>query len=106
MTTNSSIHVIVEGSARVSERDREAYLEIVKGVVAASAKKPGCVKFSVAEDILQRNLFHLTELWTDMASLDASRFGDANMAVLRKLSTLDVQERLVSIHHVSRTESA
>jgi quinol monooxygenase YgiN len=99
------VHIIVEGSATVSERDRERYVELVKAIVAASVQRQGCIKFSVAEDIGQRNLFHLTELWTDQASLDASRFGDENTAMLRELAPLDVQNRRVVIHHVSRSET-
>ena len=69
--TPSAAGVIVEGSSRVSEHDRAAFLTLVREVVRASVTRPGCLKFSVAEDILVRNLFHLTELWRDMASLDA-----------------------------------
>jgi quinol monooxygenase YgiN len=101
----SGAGVIVEGSAKVSEQDREAYLELVRAVVAASAKKRGCLKFAVAEDIGQRNLFHLTELWTDRECLDASRFGTENLEILRQLATLDVRDRRVLIYHVSQTES-
>lgn len=106
MTDNTQrVQVIVEGSARVAERDREAYLELVRGVVAAAAKKRGCLKFVVAEDIVERNLFHLTELWADMECLNASRFSEANVAVLQKLGALDVRDRHVLIHQVSGAES-
>lgn len=100
----SQVRVIVEGSARVSDHDRERYIELVRIVVAASVKRPGCIKFAVAEDIGDRNLFHLTELWTDMERLDASRFGDENLTALRELATLDIRDRHVLIHHVSHAE--
>ena len=103
MTTEA--RVIVEGSARVSEQDRAAYLELVKAVVAAAGKRRGCLKFVVAEDINQRNRFHLTELWTDMECLDASRFSDENRKVLQALAPLDIRDRHVRIHHVSHTEA-
>ena len=99
------VGVIVEGSAKVSERDRERYLELVKAVVSASAKRHGCIKFVVSEDIAQRNLFHVTELWADKESLDASRFGDENMAMLRDLAPLDIADRHVLVHHVARSEA-
>ena len=97
----SEARVIVEGSARVSERDREAYLALVREVVGASVGRAGCLKFAVAEDILERNLFHLTELWTDMASLDASRFGHDNAEMLQKFAELEVRDRHVLVHAVS-----
>lgn len=93
--------IIVEGSARVSEADREAYLALVKDVVQASAKREGCLKFSVAEDILTRNLFHLTELWTDAQALDASRYGEENRAMLEKFAPLDVRDRDVLVYTVA-----
>jgi len=99
--SDSRAQIIVEGSARVSEADREAYLALVREVVQASAARAGCLKFSVAEDILERNLFHLTELWADLAALDASRFGHANSEVLQRFAPLDVRDRNVLIFAVS-----
>ena len=93
--------IIVEGSARVSEADREAYLALVREVVAQSVTRAGCLKFSVAEDISERNLFHLTELWTDMASLDASRYGVENMAMLQRFAGLDISGRAVLVYGVA-----
>lgn len=93
--------IIVEGSARVSEGDRDAYLALVREVVRASVGRPGCLKFSVAEDIFERNLFHLTELWSDMTALDASRFGTENVAMLERFAGLDIRDRDVLIHTVS-----
>ena len=93
--------IIVEGSARVSETDREAYLALVREIVRGSAGKAGCLKFTVAEDILERNLFHLTELWIDMAALDASRYSDWNRAMLAKFAPLDVQGRNVLVFAVA-----
>jgi quinol monooxygenase YgiN len=98
--SDSRARIIVEGSARVSEADREAYLALVREVVQASTTRAGCLKFSVAEDILERNLFHLTELWADLASLDASRFGHANSEVLRKFAPLDVRDRNVLVFSI------
>ena len=96
--------VVVEGSARVAEPDRAMYLKLVKAIIADSVLRPGCIKFAVAEDIGERNLFHLTELWTDMKSLDASRFGATNTEMLREFAPLDVRDRKVFIHHVASTE--
>lgn len=99
--SDARARIIVEGSARVSEKDREAYLALVREVVRASVTRAGCLKFSVAEDILERNLFHLTELWADMASLDASRFGHENSEVLAKFAPLEVTGRNVLVFQVS-----
>lgn len=96
-----SARIIVEGSARVSERDREAYLALVREVVTASVGRRGCLKFSVAEDILERNLFHLTELWTDIDALDASRHGHENAGMLERFAPLDVRDRDVLVYSVS-----
>lgn len=96
--------VIVEGSMTVSEQDRDAYLALIKMVVEASKIKSGCVKFAVSEDMVSRNLFHLIELWTDMESLDASRFSHENVAMLHKMAPLDIRDRKVLIHQITSTE--
>jgi quinol monooxygenase YgiN len=104
LTLNAKLaaaRVIVEGSSRVSEPDREVFLDLVRQVVQSSVHRKGCLKFSVAEDIIERNLFHLTELWADMESLDASRFGDENKAMLVKFAPLDVRDRDVRIYLIS-----
>jgi quinol monooxygenase YgiN len=93
--------IIVEGSARVSEADRAAYLALVREVVSASIKRAGCLKFSVAEDISERNLFHLTELWTDMKALDASRYGEENRAMLQRFAGLEIEGRDVLVYSVA-----
>lgn len=93
--------VIVEGSARVSEADRDAYLALVREVVSASVGRAGCLKFSVAEDISERNLFHLTELWTDQAALDASRYGAENRAMLERFAGLAIEGRDVLVYSVA-----
>jgi len=36
----------------------------------ASRAEPGCLTYSYAEDILEPGLIHVTEAWTDQASLD------------------------------------
>lgn len=99
--TSPQAGIIVEGSARVSEADRDAYLALVRELVVQSVKRSGCLKFSVAEDIAERNLFHLTELWTDMASLDASRYGAENMAMLQRFAGLDISGRAVLVYGVA-----
>ncbi|MEZ5998711.1 MAG: antibiotic biosynthesis monooxygenase [Hyphomonas sp.] len=99
--TSDRAGVVVEGSARVAEKDRDTYLSLVREVVAASVKRKGCLKFSVAEDISERNLFHVAELWTDMAALDASRFGEENVSMLKKFASLDVRDRKVLVYTVS-----
>ena len=99
--TSPTTGVIVEGSARVSEADRDAYLVLVREVVAKSVKRSGCLKFSVAEDIIERNLFHLTELWTDLAALDASRYSAENSAMLQRFAGLAIEGRDVLVYTVA-----
>lgn len=102
MSNNSqSVGVIVEGSARVADKDREVYLSLVRDVVRVSVMREGCLKFSVAEDVAERNLFHVTELWTSQEALDASRFGTENIGMLEKFSKLDVRDRSVQIYQAN-----
>ena len=102
MTRNPElVKVIVEGSARVTEQDRESYLSLVREIVNVSTRREGCLKFSVSEDVIERNLFHLTELWTDQKALDASRFGAENTRMLQKFANLEVRDRSVQIYEVA-----
>jgi len=96
--------ILVAGWARISDEDREAYLGLVKEVIEASAIRRGCLQFSVSEDISERNLFHLTERWADLESLDESRFGAENAAMLQRFAGLAVRDREVSVYTVSSVD--
>lgn len=47
-------------------------------VVSATREEAGCIKYSYAEDPDAAGLFHVSEVWTDKASLDA-HFASAHM---------------------------
>jgi quinol monooxygenase YgiN len=42
----------------------------MSAMVSASRAEDGCVEYSYAEDILERGLIHVKELWRDQAALD------------------------------------
>jgi quinol monooxygenase YgiN len=51
--------------------DHDAFRRIAGNHAAASGTYPGCVRFSVSEDVLDPNRFHLVEQWADQEHLDA-----------------------------------
>ena len=63
--------IAVIGSFRLPpERVGEA-LPLMRQVIAATLREPGCLAYSYAEDVNEPGRFRVMEKWTDRAALDA-----------------------------------
>lgn len=65
----SKISVVAQAKAKSNHEDKVRTL--FEGLVAASLKEPGCLKYSVFEDAHYPGSFFTYEEWEDEAALDA-----------------------------------
>lgn len=63
--------IIVIGHFRLPADKVEAARDAIASVLSATRQEPGCVKYAYAQDPDDAGLFHVSEVWTDKASLDA-----------------------------------
>ncbi len=98
--------VVVYGLARLpATADRAALVELLTDNVRAAREREGCVYYAIAWDLIDPDVLHLAEGWTDMAALDASRFSDANTLSRDQVAALAAVERNVAIYTVGDHEA-
>lgn len=76
-----------------------AQLQAAAGrMVAATVQEPGCIRYAFAQDLLDRNLIHITEAWHDQAALDA-HFATSHMVEWRTaLATIGMTDRNLQVY--------
>lgn len=67
--------IVVTGHLTVEPRDRAAYLESCREVVAQARRAPGCLDFAVGADLVDPGRVNVAERWVDRPALEAFRAG-------------------------------
>jgi quinol monooxygenase YgiN len=74
--------LIIAGTVRVPPENVEGLRPHMLAMMAASQAEEGCVAYGYAEDVGERGLMHIFEIWRDQACLDA-HFKTDHMATWR-----------------------
>lgn len=70
--------IVVIGRFRLPVDQIEAARPLMERVIAASLAEPGCRAYSYAEDLRERGLFRVSEVWDSREALKA-HFGTEHM---------------------------
>jgi len=63
--------IIVFGTARFPAQNVEKVLPAIETLIAAVRQEDGCIQYRFAEDLLDKGLIHISELWRDAEALAA-----------------------------------
>src|SRR5882757_5685559 len=63
--------VIVIALYDIEAADRDLFLDLVRTDIEITRGKPGCLWYSLAEDIVEDNVFRLSEGWATREDLEA-----------------------------------
>ena len=63
--------LLILGTVRLPPSSLPAALPVMAEMVTASRAEAGCLEYVYAEDLLDRGLIHVKEMWSDRAALDA-----------------------------------
>jgi quinol monooxygenase YgiN len=63
--------VTVIATMKVKPEDQERALEILEGVIAASHREEGCVRYTLHRATNQAGAFSIVEVWRSQGDLDA-----------------------------------
>ncbi len=77
---------------KLHEDDVPTFLEIARSLVEVTNGTPGCVYFTIAQDVVDPTQFRLSEAWTDKDALGAygeSETFQSSLAETMKLRVLD-----------------
>lgn len=72
----------------------------MRRMVESSRAELGCIEYYYAEDVFDRGLIHVRELWRDQASLDA-HFASSHLAEWRSAwPCLEITDRILQVFTV------
>lgn len=98
--------LVINGTFRIAAEDRQTFIEILRANIPETLAKPGCIYYSLAVDVLDENLFHLIEGWTDHASLQAHMASASFQATLAEVAAnVRTLARDVRLYTVSAQQS-
>ena len=74
--------IIIGGTIHFNPTDRQATLDAIQRMMAASQAEEGCLVYTFSADLADPNTLHLYEVWTSAEALDAHG-KSAHMATFR-----------------------
>lgn len=98
--------LLIVGTIRLpAERLAEA-IPAMKCMIESSRAENGCEAYSYSEDVLDRGLIHVMEMWRDQAALDR-HFSSEHIAAWRSVwSRLAIRDRNLRLYTVSESREA
>ncbi len=76
--------IIVQGHARFAPGTAAAHLEAMRTMLNATRAEDGCLLYAFAFDLIDPDLLHITERWSDARAL-AAHGTSPHMAEFRKV---------------------
>ena len=84
--------LMVYGTARVAEKDRQKLIAAARDMVAASRAEDGCLDYAYGFDLFEPTLMRIIERWADADALQA-HFATQHMAAWRAaLGMMDIRD--------------
>ncbi|KAA0699240.1 antibiotic biosynthesis monooxygenase [Neorhizobium sp. P12A] len=62
--------LLIVGTIRLPPGNLDVARPVMKRMVEGTRAEDGCLEYSYAEDVLDRGLIHVKEMWRDQPSLD------------------------------------
>lgn len=98
--------LLIVGTIRMPAGMLPEAVPAMKRMIESSRAEDGCEKYSYAEDVLDRGLIHVIELWRDQAALDR-HFASRHIAEWRSAwSRLGIRDRNLRVYEVSISRAA
>ena len=92
--------LLIIGTIRLPADVLDAARPLMAAMVESSRAEAGCLKYYYSEDVVDRGLIHVEELWLNRTSLD-QHFNTEHLAVWRESwSYLGIGERNLCVYEV------
>ncbi|MDE2619119.1 MAG: antibiotic biosynthesis monooxygenase [Sphingomonadales bacterium] len=93
--------LLVIGHLRFPPEARADALAALAAITTATRAEPGCLFYDFAEDVLEPDLFRVSEGWRDAAAL-REHWSSAHMATFRaRREALGMSERVVTLYETA-----
>lgn len=83
--------IMVKGEVRFGEGDIERLKPAFEKNIAATRAEAGCARYSYAVDLLDPNLLHVAEEWSDEAAIDGHMQSAHMGALMAALGTASIE---------------
>lgn len=88
-------HLVINTTYTLHPDDLEIFADAVRPHIKETQKLPGCVFYTFSFDLVDKNLCHLAEGWTDRQALNehgkSPKFQDAYSKVIDTVRILDYE---------------
>ena len=96
--------ILVVGTVRVPEEAFASAHEAMAAMIAATRQESGCIRYAFARDLVDPQVMHVSEAWTDREAL-AAHGRTPHMAEWRKaIGAVGVIERDLRIYETGEGE--
>ena len=92
--------LLIVGTIRIRSESVESARADMAQVISVSRAEDGCQEYCYAEDVLDRGLIHVTEVWRDQASLDRHAVSGHVALYRTALQKFGVSGRALRIYEV------
>jgi quinol monooxygenase YgiN len=96
--------IIVNGTTQVLESDIPEFIRSVTACAAETVKEAGCVYYYTGRDLIQPDLFRLSEAWADQVSLDAHLQSPHFKRSMREAASLTLKAVTLKRYRVTKEE--
>lgn len=97
--------LLIVGTVRLPPDRLEDARPVMARMISASRAEDGCEEYSYAEDVLERGLIHVKELWRDQSALDR-HFASEHIAAWRSTwPALGITDRNLRVYSVDQAQS-
>jgi len=92
--------IVVAGVLTLDPRDRDAYLERCREVVAAARAADGCADFALSADLVDPGRINVFEAWDSVEQLEAFRGSGPEPDDVERLTGARVAQMRVTEHRL------
>lgn len=97
--------LLIIGTVRLPPDRLEDARPMMARMISASRAEDGCEEYSYAEDVLERGLIHVKELWRDQGALDL-HFASQHITAWRSTwPSLGITDRNLRVYDVTQPRS-
>jgi quinol monooxygenase YgiN len=97
--------ILVTGHVRLPPEQMYAVRPLMRAVLEATRREPGCLLYAYGEDVLDPGVIRVVERWRDWASLEAHGKTPHVIRWRASLKRIGVIEREITAHEAGEARS-
>jgi len=96
--------LLIVGTIRLPAEKLDEARPVMQRMIEASRAEDGCLSYSYSQDVLEKNVIHVKELWRDRVSLDKHFVSDHIGKWRSEWPRLGITDRNLTLYEVDAPE--